>query len=280
MTTPFSPITVTAKNFAIASENKMHDDVTAAEFGFRGGLVPGVGVYGYMTMPVVRELGVGWLGQGRMWGKFLKPVYDGESVRVEAEVVGHAPTVLETRVLNGDGVLCAVGRAEEVTYHPAPRIEAYPAGVLPDAEQRPPGDLDHLPVRTVLGGLEMPLDLPNLRGESGDLFAHDMVDDAAQYRGADALCHPAFYPAMANRILTRNVKLGPWIHTESTVEHYRLLRNGETLRVRGRVVESVEKRGHEFVQLDVALFGDDPVAVAQVMHTAIVRPAVARASHA
>jgi len=46
---------VSAFNTAVASENKIHDDSIARQFGFRGGLVPGVEVYAYMAhMPVAR----------------------------------------------------------------------------------------------------------------------------------------------------------------------------------------------------------------------------------
>ena len=44
---------VTAYNFATESDNKIHSDEMAARYGFKGGLVPGVGVYGYMTIPIV-----------------------------------------------------------------------------------------------------------------------------------------------------------------------------------------------------------------------------------
>ena len=41
--------TLTAHNDAAASANKIHDDAVAQQYGFRGGLVPGVSVYAYMT---------------------------------------------------------------------------------------------------------------------------------------------------------------------------------------------------------------------------------------
>src|SRR6266513_1531918 len=50
-----APYRVSAYNTAHESENKIHDDATARRFGFGGGLVPGVDVYGYIThMPVAR----------------------------------------------------------------------------------------------------------------------------------------------------------------------------------------------------------------------------------
>src|SRR4051812_17825699 len=84
MTAPLAPYRVKAFNTAHDSENKIHDDATAKRFGFGGGLVPGVDVYGYMShMPVMRW-GRAWLERGTAECRFLKPVYDGETATVTA----------------------------------------------------------------------------------------------------------------------------------------------------------------------------------------------------
>jgi hypothetical protein len=54
---------VIARNYSEASENKIHDDDVARRYGFRGALVPGVEVYGYLTHPLVERLGESWLAQ-------------------------------------------------------------------------------------------------------------------------------------------------------------------------------------------------------------------------
>ncbi len=56
---------VFAVNTAPDSENTIHDDGVAAQFGFRGGLVPGVTVYGYMTVPIV-DYAREWIEHGSM----------------------------------------------------------------------------------------------------------------------------------------------------------------------------------------------------------------------
>src|SRR5260221_8317804 len=76
---------VVAHNTAADSENKIHDDRVAAQYGFRGGLVPGVTVYGYMTAPVVQHFGEAWLAGGAMEVRFLQPVYEGQEIVVQAE---------------------------------------------------------------------------------------------------------------------------------------------------------------------------------------------------
>ena len=71
---------VSAYNTSKQSENKIHDDATAASYGFRAGLVPGITVYAYMTVPIVERFGIDWLERGSINVKFHKPFYDGEEV--------------------------------------------------------------------------------------------------------------------------------------------------------------------------------------------------------
>ncbi len=86
--TALPPHTVLAYNLAKNSENKMHDDSVARRFGFQGGLVPGVDVFAYMSHMPVAKWGRDFLARGWMTGRFLKPVYDGETAVVTAEEAG------------------------------------------------------------------------------------------------------------------------------------------------------------------------------------------------
>ena len=75
---------VRACNLSHASENRIHDDSVARQFGFQGALVPGVEVYAYMTHLPVARWGVRWLERGTAECRFMKPVYDGREVIVNA----------------------------------------------------------------------------------------------------------------------------------------------------------------------------------------------------
>src|SRR5215211_8860378 len=77
---------VRARNTSVTSDNKIHDDEVAARFGFRGGLVPGVTVYAYMTVPLVAQFSAAWLERGSMQVKFHHPFYEGEEVFVRSDV--------------------------------------------------------------------------------------------------------------------------------------------------------------------------------------------------
>src|ERR1700741_418414 len=85
---------VRAFNQAAASENKIHDDTVAQRFGFRGALVPGVAVFASMAHQPVTRWGRGFLERGAADCRFLKPVYDGDMVRVSAESEGDALALL------------------------------------------------------------------------------------------------------------------------------------------------------------------------------------------
>ncbi len=92
-----------------AWENKIHEDELAREFGFRGGLVPGVTVYAWMTRPVVAALGGAWLDHGRFSVRFAKPVYFGQPVTVRTSVAAHSKdeVTIQARVVNDEDEVCA-----------------------------------------------------------------------------------------------------------------------------------------------------------------------------
>ena len=64
---------VRAHNGSEASENKIHDNDVARQYGFRGGLAPGVTDYAYMTRPLVEALGTAWLERGQLSARFVQP---------------------------------------------------------------------------------------------------------------------------------------------------------------------------------------------------------------
>ncbi len=106
------PYRLQARNDANEAENKIHDDAVARDYGFAGGLVPGVTVWGYMTHPVVEALGRDWLERGTAAVRFSKPVYDGETVTVQTVVAQTGEgSVLELCLTNESDDICAQATA-------------------------------------------------------------------------------------------------------------------------------------------------------------------------
>lgn len=255
MTTALPVHRVRARNTALQSENKIHDDAIAAKYGFRGGLVPGVNVYGYLTTPAVREFGPAWLEHGWAEVRFTQPFYAGEEVIARSE-------------RGEDGRIVVRGEGEDGT----PRAQAVfrrehtvPFRELPDrppAEVRPAPDEATLAPGAVLGTLvKRPADV-----NPDQLGAVD--DPLACYA---ELAHPAILLGLANEIFVRSYTLGPWIHVSSEVANFAAARQDEMLVIRAQVAERFEKKGHQMVTLDVAFSGESGRRVQMVRHTAIYR---------
>ena len=234
---------VRAQNVAADSDNKIHDDQVAATYGFRGGLVPGVTVYGYMTAPIV-EMAPEWLERGSMTLRLIEPFYDGEEVLVLAER-GNDGSIAVTAERE-DGTVCARGTAsirDATSPHPQ-RLAEHP---LPAMDQRPAPSRDNVIPGELLGTVLAPLDL-----SGGRPYAERLL----QY---------------CNDVLARNFRLGPWIHTASEINNWGIAREGDQISARGRVRERFDRKGHEFVVLDVALLVGERL-IQTVRHTAIYKP--------
>lgn len=260
---------VAAKNYGADHANKIHSDEGAARYGFAGALVPGVGLYAYLTRPVVEALGRAWLERGTMTAQFIKPVYDGERVVVRGTVSEVEPITLQLQMFNATGTLCASGAASLPVTLPALDPQDYPRRPLPGAVR--PATIASFAVGELLGTREFTMDLA---GEMTGFLAN-VLAASPPYQQTDEdearVCHPAFLITQANEVLMDNIALGPWIHTASAVQHYALAADGEGISVRGRVQQLYEKRGHEFIVADLALLGADERPFAHIEHTAIIR---------
>jgi acyl dehydratase len=261
---------VRARNTSSDSENKIHDDAVAATYGFRGGLVPGVTIYGYMTTPIVARFGMKWLERGSMQVRFLNPLYEGDLAIVRANVdMNEKPISASIRVEREDGGLCASGVAkvdDESPWLGEVRIEDFPETPLPEPDQRPEASPEAFVCGLPLGTVNSTLDL--YRGSEVDAIE----DKLTFYRGTTAVAHPFVLLGQSNRLLTANFKLGPWIHASSDLINWSTARDNDELSVRGRVRDCFERRGHGFVVLDVLLLANRARVVQQVRHTAIYRP--------
>jgi acyl dehydratase len=257
-----APYHVEAFNTSKASENKIHDDAVARRFGFSGGLVPGVDIYGYMTHQPIVAWGRAWLERGVAECRLLKPVYDGETTVVTAEPTDAGLTLQ----VASRGMLCATGTASlPANATIAPAIDSY-AAPPPPPDHRPPADETSLAVGTLLG--LRPLAVTKE-------FAADYVRDAREtdpLYSREGLVHPSTILRTGNWVLSHNVVLGPWMHVGSTVTHFVCARVGDVITTRSRVIANYDHKGHRFVEIDILVISNDSIAVARVGHTAIYRP--------
>ncbi len=247
--------TIEAYNTAIESTNRMHDDTVARTYGFRGGLVPGVDVWAYMTQPCVDRWGERFLTASTMEARFVAPVYDGELVEVRL----HDPGVLT--VTGPDGTVRATGTVS--LDDSLPLVVEVPTAPRPDPV--PPVTAALLAPGTVLGTLEF-----TFRRERAAVYLAEVRDGHEVYDGG-AVCHPGFLARQANSVLHLDVELGPWIHVGTRAHHRGVVRDGDAVEVRGQVAAEYERKGHRFVDLEVEVTANG-VAVWSAFHTAIWQP--------
>lgn len=253
--------TLTAYNTAANSDNKIHADDVASKLGFTGGLVPGVEVFAYMANPPVQKWGKDFLSQGRMRGRFLKPVYDGEETRVEGMEDGPGLTL---SVKNPGGEICAVGQAAmRDSADETPRIIEAAPRVHPS--QRPDASMESLPVGLALGSLH-----ETYMGEESAWYVKACREDIPFYR-EERIAHPGYLLRRANFVLAYSVKLGPWIHVESDVALLSPLLDGEPFTTSAVVTGNYEKGGHLFVDMDFSITSENRPVMAGT-HRAIYQP--------
>jgi acyl dehydratase len=260
MANRLEPYRVEAYNTAKASENKMHDDAVARKFGFSGGLVPGVDVMAYMMHLPVVVWGRAFLERGLIEARFVKPVYDGETVDVTAEEAdGRLALAAESR-----GQLCAAGTASLPASAPAVSIEDFPHTAA--VATRMPVNAMSYEAGKWLGTL--PRSWP---GEAAREYLAEIREPDPIF-AREHLLHPGVLQRIMNKVLVDNAILGPWIHVGSRMQLLAAAGPGDELVARARVTANYEKKGHRFVELDALLVANGHTAVAHCRHVAIYQP--------
>ncbi|HYL97954.1 MAG TPA: hotdog fold domain-containing protein [Blastocatellia bacterium] len=263
---------VRARNIATDSENKIHDDHVAAEFGFGGGLVPGVAVYAYMTVPLVERFGLDWLEHGAIKVRFRRPFYEGQEVIVKAESgIEDSTTKIDITASREDGELCATALASipfgiNENSGRGTIAKEFQDRPMPSPEFRLAAERSSLVPGTALGTIVEKLDLANHQ----QTVLREIQERLSCYFGPKAVPHPIITLSLANHILMQNVALGPWIHSSSEVEHYSLACDGDPITVRGRITECFERNGNDLVVLDLLLSAANR-PISRVSHSAIYR---------
>ncbi len=245
--------TFVARNIDPAAANAIHDDDVARQFGFTGALVPGVELFARTASALVAEHGAEFLTGGRLALRFRRPVYDGETVRIEQDASG-------ALVLRGpDDEARSIG----LTGRSARREDPLPWPVRPLPSHLPPALAASLPPGS-LGTISGPLD-----PAANDTYVTQIGDPLPLWR-RQGLVHPGLLLRAVNLVLMRNVDLGPWIHTASDAHLLSPARVGSAMEVRAVVRSTSVRNGRDEVRYDALVLADG-VPVMVVEHTALFR---------
>jgi len=254
--------TAIARNFAEASENKIHSDEIARRFGFTGALVPGVTVFGHLAWPLTRRFGERWLHGSWVTTRFIKPAYHAETITLTDRETSHQGLAVECT--NSAGVLLATLDCT---------IESTQPPVDPHAQLAGPKEPD---ARVEITWETVRVDEPFARyaWQPDDALNREYasrVDDETELFRKGVL-HPHAILSQANQVLVRRFVMPAWIHTGSELRLRKLMRVGDEIEVRAVPLEKWERKGHQFIKLYVAYVVRGEIA-AEIFHTAIFRVA-------
>ena len=253
----------TAHNFGTNTENRIHSDDVAAQFGFAAALVPGAAVFGHMSHPLAEALGADWLVGQRVEVRFLKPAYDGDELTIRGLPADPPTDQAQLVQCHARGVLLAELRL-------ASAADAAPAKVAAGKpiNERPEICWDNVEVDAPFPAWRWTPDaLANAEA------AAQVDDHLACYR--EGALHPHAILSLANRAFTHRYRLPAWIHVGSTIRSMRLLRVGDEIEVRCVPARKWRRKGHEFVDLRIVYLVAGQIAT-EIVHTSIFKIASGR----
>jgi hypothetical protein len=261
------------------------------------GLVMGSTVYGVLSAFLVDRLGDPWLGHGQCDARFLKPIFEGETLTLGGEVAevsgsdADGTLAVDVWIEGGPGDRRATARAS-VSWPPhAPEPffagRAFDSLPAPSGSDRTGADL----IGTFLAPTEIDPLAEDGRGvrdlASGELREGDSPSSIARYleavgvtdprfspaSGPRALLHPGWYVTASNltqglSIETVYKKAFPGVHVGVNVTNLRPALAHRKVHVHGRRMDVFEKRDKTFVQYEIAVL-QDGTPVGRVNSTSI-----------
>lgn len=227
----FPDWSINAVNLEEHADNPVHTVEGGLAAGYAGAVVAGTTIFAYATRPVAEAWGTDWVTGGGHEAWFRGPVLADELV-----VVGGDENKVTASV---DGRACAVLVPE--------RVSAAPPD--PDGDRLEP--------------------LVEVITDSWAGYAGRCGEDLGLYRDEN-LVHPVVWPSLGNRVFTRQLVDGPWVHTRSRIRHLGVVRPGDTVVIESWEIDRFTTRAGERAVVDMRMTVSDELVVV-VEHEAIVQ---------
>ena len=241
-----------AFNTAPDSENQIHGDELAIEYGFEGGLVPGVTISAYLVHPIVEKWGKDWLENGFANCRINSPLYDKELFIVKSEFLQNAKA--NTTLVRNNGIVSANAEVSIVKDKVIPPILR--GDTLADSDYNPPrAQKRHwqnlksqgcLAFRFRWGGKE-----PLIYSRDADNLPSLLQPNKGGYANL------AFLLGCSNWALAGNAYMNPWVHLQTISQNYKAVQIETDLIAEMEIINIFEKKGHEFVNVQVNLFDEE-----------------------
>jgi acyl dehydratase len=247
---------VTARNFSTASDNRMHSDTIAQDYGFKGALVPGVAVYGHLCKPLVSKFGSQWLNESHSALRLIKPAYNGDELTIR--LLEEANNTFRVTCHNQEDTLLA-----EIISTPAKTLDE-DLGLIgpPISTSKTEIKWDNVIVKEVFATQDWALD-----GAENARYCEEIGDKDPIY--AEHV-HPHFILALANQCLVEAYDMPAWIHVSSETNHRAALMVGDEISCKSVVKAKFERKGHQFITIHATFWRNKRITT-DILHTAIFR---------
>lgn len=267
--TTISDFSILAFNNAQSSENRIHSDEIAAKFGFKGALVSGANLFGYLSQPLVAHYRESWLQTNIINVEFIKPAYQDDLLTIKTKDLScdSSSRAHCTYMYNAENQLLA-------------KLKSSQPDQLPEVNQlaqiyRKPEELKRQEISWDIINENKPWPTYVWKPTQEDNLQRVSTqrDQCAIYQSTRGHIHPYYLLESCNKALMRKFIMPAWIHTGSRLILRKPLQVGQTIEIRTTPAQKWERKGHQFVKLYIAMLTDNTVAL-EAEHIAIFKIAI------
>ncbi|MDP6027129.1 MAG: hypothetical protein QF715_01425 [Pseudomonadales bacterium] len=240
----------TAFNQSTDSSNQIHSDEVAQAYGFKGGLVPGVTVSSYLIHPAVIAWGSDWLSCGSAHVVVGKPLYDGYEFSVDLTDV--TADSYRATLTDQQDTQCATAYLRLNTNQPEPpTMRGDP--ILERGQDIPDATREEMEILRDKGMSALRTRWSAANNMATYLEDSSKMPEIHRFNG-DGYANAAFLLGLTNWVLAGNAYMNPWIHLQTESQNYVIVKNDTELAVECDIEDLFSKKGHEFVDLNVAVY--------------------------
>ncbi len=247
-----SPWTAQAFNQVPDAANQIHGEALAKQYGFTGGLVPGVTISAYLIHPAVEAWGLEWLTRGAAHVRISSPVYDSETFDVS--ICESSESAYRAELKRAEGIVCAIAEVSLLTPKETPPVRRGDPIADPD-DVVPAATIERWTELQQRGCLAFRDQWPGQNAMRTYLRDDSQMPELLRSAGG-GYANMSYILACSNWILERNSYMNPWVHLETQSQNYRPIPPGTSIVAEMQVADFFVKKGHEFVDVHVTLFDE------------------------
>lgn len=253
------------------SANEIHGDEVAKQYGFRGGLVPGVTISAYLLHPAVQAWGLEFLNRGAAHVRVGSPLYHDEPF--EVEILEQTTERYRAEIRGPDGTVSSTAEVAlpEVASAP-PERRGDPVGDKgSEAPEPPEASIATFEALRQDGCRAFRYHWGSKHNLRTYVRDETVIPDLLRL-DQTGYANMAFLLGTSNWVLSANAHMNPWVHLETRSQNYQAVPPDTSIITEVAIADFFEKKGHEFVDAEVSLYNEaDDACLATISLRAIYK---------